>query len=68
MNNNLINEFERIKQNIRYVIKKRVAKVCFSASTARVFPKGAATKIEESLLRIDIDHMLHIQNAKDFKT
>jgi len=67
VNDNLVNEFERIKQKIRDVIKKKAAKVCVGASTIRVFPKNSSSKIKGALLRVDVNRMLRIKNPKDFK-
>jgi len=60
-------EFKRIKENHRKAIIARVARVCFSGSTGRVFEGGTSTKIKKVLLNIDIDHLLNIKNQEQFK-
>lgn len=61
-------EFKRLRDSHREVIKARVAKVCFSASTGRVFPKDSSAEIKKALPKIDVDHMLTIRSQEEFKT
>jgi hypothetical protein len=68
-------EFKRIKENHRKAIRTRVARVCFSGSTGRVFESRTSNKIEDRtstkikkvLLNIDIDHLLNIKSQEHFK-
>lgn len=71
---NLEEEYERIKENHRQAIIVRVARVCFSSSTGRVFPRAkrkeeisASAKIREVLTGINVDDLLTIESEEQFK-
>ena len=54
----LVEEFGRIKNNHKKAVKIRVAKVCFSGSTGRVF-KGESSSGNKEKLRDFKGHLLH---------
>ena len=72
---NLEKKFQIIKEKgEKRLIIERVAKVCFSASTGRVFPKAqskneksANDMIKEVLITIDVDNLLSIETEEAFK-
>jgi hypothetical protein len=63
----LAEEFGRIKNNHKEAIKIRVAKVCFSGSTSRVFESKSSSGIKEKLRDIDVDELLKIETEAKFQ-
>jgi len=70
----LIEEYQRIKDHHRQAIIIRVARVCFSGSTGRVFPKAenkneksANTIMKETMATIDVDTLPAIKTQEVFK-
>ncbi|MBN2315273.1 MAG: hypothetical protein JXM79_15190 [Sedimentisphaerales bacterium] len=66
--------FHHIDDNHKDAIIKHVAKVCFTGSTGRVFPKAknksqksANEKIKEALTNIAVDELLRIKSQKKFE-
>ena len=66
---NLEEEFQRIKQNHRRAIIARVARICFSGSTGRVFPEKAraTSRIKTVLQGINVDDLPTIDSQDAFK-
>ena len=60
--------YQRINENIKEVIIKHIAKICFSSSTSRVFPKNKSKPIKQKLTKIKINKLLKIKHQKDFET
>jgi len=63
----LSEEFERIKDNHKEAVKIRVAKVCFSGSTGRVFESKSSSRIKEKLRNIEVDELLKIETEDKFQ-
>jgi hypothetical protein len=67
-------EYQRIKDNHRRAMIARVARVCFSGSTSRVFPKAKSKNeksandiIKEALRTIDVDTLPSFKTQEEFR-